>query len=159
MRSAEARAGEHRDRHFGDHRHVDRYAIALTNAERLQRIRRLLHLAVEVVVGEGTAITRFTNPVNGDLLAEPSGDVAIDAVLRYVQPSVSEPLREGEAPLQRLGEGGAPGEPFARLLRPEGNGVCGGFGVNRGADVGCGRCGGVGREGETRRLKGFDCVV
>ena len=159
MRSAEARAGEHRDRHFRDHRHIDRHAIALANAERLERIRRLLHLAVEVVVGEGAPITRLTDPVNGDLLAEPRGDVAIDAVLRNVQPPVREPLREGEVPLQRLGEGGAPGESFARLLRPEGDRVGGGFGVDRGADVGCGRCGGVRWEGEARRLEGLDCVV
>ena len=84
MRRTQTRAGEHRDRHFRDHRHVDRHAIALTNAERLERIRRLLHLAVEVVVGERATIARLTDPVNGDLLAEPSGDMAIDAVLRNV---------------------------------------------------------------------------
>jgi hypothetical protein len=84
MRCTQTRAGEHRDRHFRDHRHVDRHAIALTNAERLQRIRRLLYLAVEVVVGEGAPITRLPDPVNGDLLAEPRGDVPIDAVLRNV---------------------------------------------------------------------------
>jgi len=84
MRSTEARAGEHRDRHFRDHRHIDRHAIALANAERLERIRRLLDLTVEVVVGERATITRLTDPVNGDLLAEPCGDVAINAVLRNV---------------------------------------------------------------------------
>ena len=97
--------------------------------------------------------------MNGDLLAEPCGDVAIDAVLRNVQPPVREPLREGEVPLQRLGEGGAPGESFARLLRPEGNRVGGGFGVDRGADVGVSHRSGIWWEGEARRLKGFNRVV
>ena len=114
---------------------------------------------MQVAIGERALITRLTNPVNRDLLAEPRGDVAIDAVLRNVQPPIREPLREGEVPLQRLGEWGAPGESLTRLLRPEGNGVGGGFGVDRSADVGCGRCGGVRWEGETRRLEGFDCVV
>ena len=159
MRRTEARAGEHRDRHFGDHRHVDRHAIALANAERLQRVCRLLYLAVQVVVGECALIARFTDPVNSYLLAEPRRHMAVNAVLGNVQRAVGEPLGERQVPLQRLGEGGAPGEALTRLLRPEGNGVGGGFGVDRSADVGAGCCGGVRWEGEARRLEGFDRVV
>ena len=156
---AKARAGEHRNRHLGDHRHVDRHAIALANAERLQRVRRLLHLAVQVVVGECAAIPRLADPVNGDLLAEPRCHVAVNAVLRNVQRAVGEPLGKRQVPLQRLREGGAPGEALTRLLRPEGNGVGGGFGVDSSADVGVSHRGGVRWEGEARRLECFDRVV
>ena len=159
MRRTKARAGEHRDRHFRDHRHVDCYAIALANAERLQRVRRLLYLAVQVVVGEGAAITRLTNPVNGNLLAEPRRHMAVNAVLRNVQRAVGEPLGEREVPLQRLGEGGAPGESLSRLLRPEGNGVGRRFGVDPSTDVGVSHRGGVRREGEARSLEGFNRVL
>ena len=159
VRRTEARAGEHGDCHLRDHRHVDRHAIALANAERLQRIRGLLHLAVQVVVGEGAPITRLADPVNGDLLAKPRRHMAVNAVLCNVQRAVGEPLGEREVPLQRLGEGGAPGEALTRLLRPEGNGVDGRFGVDRGADVGSGGRGGVRWEGEARRLECFNRVL
>ncbi len=159
VRRTEARAGEHRNRHLGDHRHVDRHAIALANAERLQRVRRLLYLAVQIVVGECAPITRLTDPVNRDLLTKPRGNVSVHAVLSNVQRAVGEPLGERQVPLQRLGEGGAPGESLTRLLRPEGNGVGGGFGVDSSADVRVGGRGGIGREGEACRLEGFNRVL
>ena len=85
--------------------------------------------------------------------------MAVNAVLCNVQRAVGEPLGEREVPLQRLGEGGAPGEALTRLLRPEGNGVDGRFGVDRGADVGSGGRGGVRWEGEARRLECFNRVL
>ena len=48
MNRADARAREHRDRRFGNHRQIDRDAIALLHAERLQRIRALAYALVQL---------------------------------------------------------------------------------------------------------------
>jgi hypothetical protein len=78
---AEPSAGEHGDRHLGDHRHIDRNTIAFGHAERLQRIRGLLHLTQEVVVGNGATVAWFADPVEGHLLPATSGNMAINTVL------------------------------------------------------------------------------
>jgi hypothetical protein len=49
---AESRTGEHRDRDLGDHRHVDRDPVALPDAEAGEHVRGLLHVAVEIRVGD-----------------------------------------------------------------------------------------------------------
>ena len=137
--SAKASAGEHGDRDLGDHRHIDRNAVALGHAERLQRVRGLLHLAQQVVVGNGAAVTWLADPVEGHLLAATSGNVAINAVLRNVELTVIEPLRKWGLPLQRFREWLSPGEEFACLLGPEGNRVGAGTLIEIGARI-C-RCG------------------
>ena len=68
---ADARAGEHRDRQLGNQRHVDRDAIALLHAERLQDVRELAHLAVQVAVGQRPAVARLPFPDDRRLVAAP----------------------------------------------------------------------------------------
>ncbi len=48
VRRADPRAGEHRDRQLGDHRHVDGDPVAGLDAELLERVGRLADLALEV---------------------------------------------------------------------------------------------------------------
>ena len=110
VRGADPGAGEHGDRHLGDHRHINRHTVALGDAERLQRIGGLLYLAQQVVVGNGAAVARLTDPVKGDLLAKTSSDVAINAVLRNVELAIVKPLRKWQVPLQRFCEGLPPGQ-------------------------------------------------
>ena len=159
MRSAQAGACEHGDRHFGDHRHVDGHAVALGDAERLQCIGGLLHLAQQVVVGDGAAVAWLADPVEGDLLATTSGDMAIDTVLRNVELAVVEPLRKGELPLQCFGEGLPPGQQFTCLVGPEGNGVGRSTLREVGPRVGCGGGCRIGWKGEALGLKGFNAVL
>ena len=47
MDRADARAGEHRERRLGDHRHVDQHPVALLDAERQQHRRHALHFGVQ----------------------------------------------------------------------------------------------------------------
>ena len=70
VRGADAGARQHRDRQLGDHRHVDRDAIAGPDAELLQRVGRLADLALEVGVGDGPRVAGLADPVIGDLVAE-----------------------------------------------------------------------------------------
>src|SRR5690606_23878143 len=67
---ADARAGQHRDRQLGDHRQVDRYAVALADAQLRQRVRGLAHLPLQIGVGDGATVAfGLALPVVGDLVA------------------------------------------------------------------------------------------
>ena len=124
MRCAKTRTGEHGDRNLGDHRHVDCHSIALLHAKHLQGIRRLLHLAVEIVVSDRASVAWLAHPVERDALAAASGNMAVDAVLGNVQRAVGKPGGKWELPFEGLGERGSPGEQGARLVGPESLGVC-----------------------------------
>ena len=57
VRRADAGAGEHGDRHLGHHRHVDRDAVARLDAERLQDVGELAHLAVQLLVASASRVS------------------------------------------------------------------------------------------------------
>jgi hypothetical protein len=50
-------AGEHGHRNLGDHRQVDRDAVAFSHAPRLQNIGKPAHRFVQFSVGDATGIT------------------------------------------------------------------------------------------------------
>ena len=96
---ADARAGEHRDDAFGRERHVDDDAVALLDAEALQRVREAVHLAVEAAVRVRLFFAVLPDPQERGLVALVSVDVPVDAVDRGVELSAQEPfvLRRVEA--------------------------------------------------------------
>ncbi len=69
VRRADAGAREHRDRQLGHERHVDRDAIALLDAERLQHVRERAHLAIQIEIRQRAPIARLTLPDNRRLVA------------------------------------------------------------------------------------------
>ena len=119
VRRADPGAGQHRDRQLGDHRHVDRDAIAGLDAELEQRIGGLAHLALEVGVGDRPGVAGLADPVIGDLVAEAALDVAVDAVVGDVELAADEPLRERQVPLERRVEVLDPVDALAGQPRPE----------------------------------------
>ena len=135
VRRADPGAREHRDRQLGDHRHVDRDAIAGPDPQLEQRVGGLAHLALEVGVRDRPRIAGLADPVVGDLAAEAVLDVAVDAVVGDIELAADEPLRERQVPLERLVERLDPGDPLARELRPEGLEVALGLLVDAGVDV------------------------
>jgi len=135
MRRADPGAGQHRDRQLGDHRHVDGDAVARLDTELLEGVGCLADLALEVAEGEGSGVARLADPVVGDLVAEASLDVTIDAVVGDVELATGEPLGEGQVPLQRRLERLRPADPLARELRPERLEVAFGLLVQRGLRV------------------------
>ena len=58
MYRADPRAGQHRDRGFGDHRHVQRDARALHRARRLQDVGEAADLGVKVAVSQRAGVFR-----------------------------------------------------------------------------------------------------
>ena len=102
VRRAEPRAREHGDRRLRDHAHVDPDRRPLADAELLQRVRELRHLAQQVGVGQVAPLAlRLAFPVVGDRVAAPGLDVLVEAVPRHVELAAEVPLRVRRAPIRR----------------------------------------------------------
>src|SRR5215467_5696661 len=84
-------ASRHGYRDFGDHRQVDRDAIALFDASRFQNIGEPAHGIVQFSVGHATVIAGIVAlPQNRNLLRA-ERQVAVDAIIRSVERSVLVP--------------------------------------------------------------------
>ena len=153
-----ASTGEHGDYCFGDHRHVDRHAVARFDPELLERMGRLRHSSEELTVGDVLGIALWLpHPVEGHLVGLAIGHVAIEAADGGVQRAVGKPASEGRLPLEGGSERGGPRQHLG-LGGPPGLGILGRLGVD------CRR--GVRRLGEVPRRREvplftkmrFDCL-
>ncbi len=121
---ADTRAREHRDRGLGNHRHVDRDAVAFLDAEALQRVRELADALVQLAIADeprrGVRIVGL--PEDRGLLGA-LREMPVEAVGRDVELAVGEPANvqvlRVEARVFDLRERLAPREPLAGLLGPE----------------------------------------
>ena len=91
MDRADARAGQHRVRRLGNHRQVDRDAIAFLDAELLQRVGHAADFGMQLAIGDLLALGRVVALPDDRGLVATLGEVAIDAVGRDVQHAVMEP--------------------------------------------------------------------
>ena len=124
---AHARHGEHRGDRLGDHRQIDRDAVALPDAETLEHVRDALDLVRQLGVGDAAAVAGLALPEERDAVAVASLDVPVEAVVGHVELAVVEPLGEGRvAPVEDLGEGLVPVHELARLIGPEALAIRGG---------------------------------
>ena len=104
MNRADARAAEHGHGGFGNHRHVNRHAVALLDAERFQDVGKLADLGVQFRVGDAVhVVLRFALPDDGGLLAA-CLEMAVEAVdgdveLAVLKPSVLD-LPRGGVPVE-----------------------------------------------------------
>jgi hypothetical protein len=89
---ADARAGEHGDDELGDHRHIDRDAIALADPVLPEDVRELAHLVVERLVRVHLRPTLVGLPDERGLVAAPSLKMPIDAVVGDVELPALEPF-------------------------------------------------------------------
>jgi hypothetical protein len=117
---ADPRAREHRDRQLGDHRHVERHAVALLDPERLQPVGGFHDLVEQLRVRDRRAFTDGLSLEEvGDLVTTPGLDVAVEAVVRDVQLPAAVPLRVRGLPLEEGGERLEPRDALASLALPE----------------------------------------
>src|SRR5579875_428779 len=128
MDGTDACAGEHGNRRFRNHRHVDGDAITLLDAARLEHVGKTTDLGVELPIGEPLVILRIVAfPQDGRLVAS-LGEMAIDAVVACVQGAVFKPLDRnvaGEGGVLHLAERPDPVDALG-LLGPETFGVLNG---------------------------------
>ena len=95
-----AGAGEHGDRQFRSHAHVDRDPVALLYSERLQHVGELLHLTMQLLIGQSANLARLALPDDGGLVLAAGLDMAVDAVVGEVELSPYKPLSPRAVPLQ-----------------------------------------------------------
>src|SRR3954462_14202343 len=62
VRCADTRTSQYGNGQLRCHSHVDGDAIAFLHLQRFQNIGEFLHLAMELLVGEGSQVARFTLP-------------------------------------------------------------------------------------------------
>ena len=114
-----------RDRQLRHHAEVDRDAVALADAEGLERARGALDLGQQLGVGEGALVARLADPLVGELVAAARLHVPVEAVVGDVQRAVGEPLVERRVRRRRASASargtrrspGAPGGPRRRRGR------------------------------------------
>ena len=93
---ANARTGEHGDKRFRHHRHVDDDAITFADPEALQHMAEQLNLAQQFRIGQRALRARERGIVDQRrLVAAPGGDMAIEAVLAGVADTIDIPAAVG----------------------------------------------------------------
>jgi hypothetical protein len=119
MDDAQPRAGEHGDRQFGDHGHVQRHSIAgLKTSEVAQQRGELVHLAEQLGVADVHVLIGLEFGHEYDRgLVRIGRCVPVDAIVRGVQLAAGEPLVERRgACVQRRVPGLLPGQQVGVLL-------------------------------------------
>ena len=92
MDGADPRAGEHRIGRLGDHRHVDRHAVAPLDAARLQHVGEAADVRVQLAIGDLLVLGRVVAlPEDRDLVGAVL-QMPVDAVGRDVERAVLEPF-------------------------------------------------------------------
>ena len=124
VHGADARAREHRDRQLGHERHVDRDAVALPRAERLQDVGERGDLPMEIEVRQRPSIAGLAFPDDRGLVAARSAHVTVEAVDAGVQLAADEPLRVRRLPVEH-------GRPRTRPLELAGQARPECFGISR----------------------------
>ena len=102
MGRANSGTGEHRDRQFGDHRHIQRDAIPGGDPQLFQHVCKFTNFAMQVLIGQNATVSRFPFPDDGRLVLTPCEQVAVDAIVTGVDLSADEPLGFGHVPLNHM---------------------------------------------------------
>ena len=118
---ADPRAGEHGIGGFGDHRHVDRDAVALLHAARLQHIGQAADFFVCLAIGDCGALARVVAFPDDRGLVAAGLQVPVKAVVGDIGGAVAEPADlhvAVEIAFDHLRVGFEPVDPLA-MLAPE----------------------------------------
>ena len=102
MDRADARAGQHRDRRFGNIRQVNNDAIALPDLVSFQNIREPANVAMQLLISERAFLARLAFPNNGRLVAAMCGQMSIQTIFREIEFAADEPFRERRFPFEHF---------------------------------------------------------
>ena len=121
---ADTRAGEHGERGFGNHGHVDTHTVTLTDSLRSQSVREATNLNLELLVGKPLGVIGVIPlPDNRSVICT-LRQVPVNAVHGDVQLGVDKPAgsTSGDIGIRDRGPGRMPVEKL-RLLGPKCLGV------------------------------------
>ena len=113
-------AGLHGDDGLDRHGQVDHHPVAALDAAGLHGVGQLADARQQGAVADRChrAVVGFED--NGGALAQPAGDVPVQAIEGRIEPAVAEPAVKGRMGIvQHLGERLAPSQRLARQARPE----------------------------------------
>ena len=102
MRNAKPRAAQHRNRRFGNHRHVDHGPVAGLHPEFEQRTRKARHQPLQFAIGNGPLVARLAFENNRRFVPATADRMPIDAVIANIQLAADEPFGERRIPVKRL---------------------------------------------------------
>ncbi len=128
---ADARARQHGEGRFGNHRQVDQHAIAAPDTQRLQARRHAVDLPMQGPVGVGRLDAGLGGDIHQRRLLAPRGEVAIDGVMAQAGAPADEPARERQARIVEHGAIGCLPVDALRLFAPETGGIIDGTLVQR----------------------------
>ena len=94
MNRADPCAGEHPEHRFGDHRHVDQYAITFCHAQGFQHRGHAIHFVEEIAIAEFFLFVGFRGNVNQRRLLGALGQVAIHGIETEIGFATDKPFRE-----------------------------------------------------------------
>ena len=123
MHRADARAGQHGDRRFGNHRQINNDAIAFVDLVSLQHIGEPANFVMQLLISQRPFLARLAFPDDGRFVPARAVEMSIQAILGDVQFSADEPFGERRFPLQDFFPRRAPNQ-FARLARPKSCWLC-----------------------------------
>ena len=119
----DARAREHREQRFGDHRHVDQHAVTARHGERSEHRRHAIDLGVQLAKREGLLGTGLGRDVDQRGLRCARREMTIERVVADVGGAVDEPAQQRRVRIvEDLGEWRMPFDRL-RFVRPEGRGI------------------------------------
>src|SRR6516225_188560 len=99
---ANAGARQHGDGQLGRHAHVDGDPVASPNTQRFKDVGELLHLAVQLLVGQGANFSWFAFPDQGGFVFPPSFHMPVHAVGGKIELCSHEPFGPRIVPLENL---------------------------------------------------------
>ena len=123
MRRADSGTRQHGDRQFGNHRHIQRHAVAGRDTEFLQYIGKLADFTVQILIREDPRIAGFSFPDDRRFVLTPCGQVPIDAVVAGVDFTADKPLRFRHLTLDHMIPFFEPVQVFVSQVSPERRGV------------------------------------
>ena len=92
MHRANTRTGQHGNRPFKDHRHIDSHAVALIDAQFFQHIGKYLYIFVQFAIGERADNAWFIGfPDKRLCICLSRRDMAIDRIVADVQNAIGKP--------------------------------------------------------------------
>ena len=126
MDRADPRAGEHRRRRFGDHRHVDHHPVAALDAALLQQVGEAAGLFVELAIGELWPCAGLVRLEDQRGAVAMFGEMPVEAIDRQIELAVRVPADVEivlvERPVAGFRRKLVPGQP-PRLVEPEPVGI------------------------------------
>ena len=105
VRRADAGAGQHGNRQFGNHAHIDGHHIAAFDTTFLEDVRKAAHFVLEIAIGQlanlGAVLEhRLTFPDDCRFVAIAEIDDAIDTIVTGIDLATREPPRVRAVPFQ-----------------------------------------------------------